>query len=164
MNGLEPQSRAAGISGALDAAEARCAAAGQRLTPTRRMVLEILLGERRAMGAYDILGRMVAGGRRFQPPVVYRALGFLVGQGLAHRIEWANAYVACACPDRAGAHRPAFLVCRVCRGVTECDALSAGLRLGPEPGAVGFAVERLVVEAEGLCAGCGSGGGRWAVS
>ena len=42
----------------MGAAEARCAAEKIRFTPVRRKVLEILLQEHRAMGAYDILDRL----------------------------------------------------------------------------------------------------------
>lgn len=129
------------VAGALAAAEG---AGG--LTPVRRRALEILLESHAAMGAYDVLARLAADGFGAQPPVAYRALGYLVERGLAHRIEGLSAYVACARPE--GPHVPAFLVCRGCRAVAECDA-PAGL-----PDAPGFAVERRVVEAEGLCPGC----------
>jgi Fur family zinc uptake transcriptional regulator len=131
---------------ALAAAEAACAERGERLTPVRRRTLEILLESHVALGAYDVLARLKAEGFGGQPPVAYRALSFLVEQGLAHRIEGLQAFVACARPG--GAHEPAFLVCRRCRRVAE-EAL-------PEtaPQAEGFAVERRVVEAQGLCPDC----------
>ena len=40
---------------ALSRAEALTLAAGARLTPVRKRVLEILLEEHRALGAYDVL-------------------------------------------------------------------------------------------------------------
>ena len=43
------------VSATIEAAETRCAADGLRLTPVRRKVLEILLKEHRALGAYAIL-------------------------------------------------------------------------------------------------------------
>jgi hypothetical protein len=62
-------------------------ARGVRLTPVRRRVLEILLEEHKAMGAYDVLTRLAAEGFGNQPPVAYRALEFLEDQGFAHRIR-----------------------------------------------------------------------------
>ena len=137
-------------SRALDAAEAACAEKGRKLTPVRRRVLEILLENHAAMGAYDVLARLDAEGLGSQPPVAYRALGFLVEEGFAHRIERLNAFVACAHPGAA--HDPAFLICRGCGGVAEAEAQGAGL--ARSAAASGFEVERTVIEAEGLCPGC----------
>ena len=81
----------------MTAAEALCAARKLQLTPVRKRVLEILLEAHEAMGAYDVLARLAAEGLGSKPPVAYRALGFWVEQGLVHRIEKLNAYVACAC-------------------------------------------------------------------
>lgn len=141
---------AACVRDALAAAEARCTARGAHLTPVRRRVLELLLESHRAMGAYDVLARLDAEGMGSQPPVAYRALGFLVEQGLAHRIERLNAFVACTHPGAA--HDPAFLICRACRKVAEAD--SPDPALAPEAEAAGFRIERTVVEAEGLCPAC----------
>ncbi|EYD77638.1 Zinc uptake regulation protein ZUR [Rubellimicrobium mesophilum DSM 19309] len=69
--------------------------------------------------------------------------------GFAHRIEGLSAYVACARPGAE--HAPSFLVCRCCRRVAE-EAIAAPL--GPEAEAEGFAIERTVVEAQGLCPAC----------
>ena len=133
----------------MDAAEALCSRAGARLTPVRRRALEILLEGHRPMGAYDVLARLDAEGYGSKPPVAYRALGFLVDHGLAHRIERLNAFIACPRPTRSG-HAPAFLICRACGMVAEVSAPLAGL---PE----GFRVERTTVEVEGLCAVCAEG-------
>ena len=111
------------IARAVDAVEAICAERGLRLTAPRRRVLEILLEEHRAIGAYDVLARIAAEGLGAHPPVAYRALDFLVEHGFAHRIEGMNAFVACPCPERR--HRPAFLICRGCRAVAEADAPEA---------------------------------------
>jgi len=98
------------VRDALASAEATCAARGAQLTPIRRRALEILLEGHAAMGAYDVLARLGAEGLGSQPPVAYRALNFLVEQGLAHRIEGLSAFVACARPGVP--HAPSFLVCR----------------------------------------------------
>ena len=46
------------MSDALAAADARCAQDGLRFTPVRRKVLEILLQDHRALGAYTILDKL----------------------------------------------------------------------------------------------------------
>ncbi|GGO29431.1 Fur family transcriptional regulator [Gemmobacter aquaticus] len=134
-------------------AEAITAANGARLTPVRRRVLEILLEAHRAMGAYDVLQRLAAEGFGNQPPVAYRALDFLVEQGLAHRIQRLNAFTACM---HAGeAHAPAFLICRVCDTVAEAPVTPIRAALDETAAALGFTVERASIEAIGLCPNCG---------
>jgi Fur family zinc uptake transcriptional regulator len=134
---------------ALSAAEATCDARGEKLTPLRRRTLEILLESHEALGAYEVLARLEAEGFGSKPPVAYRALGFLVQNGFAHRIEGLSAFVACARPGQA--HAPSFLVCRGCRRVAE-EAVAPPLAREAE--AEGFAIERTVVEAQGLCPAC----------
>ncbi|GAD54132.1 transcriptional repressor [Limimaricola cinnabarinus] len=140
---------AACIRSAITAAEAGCAASGARLTPLRRRVLEILLEGHAAMGAYDVLARLDAEGMGSKPPVAYRALGFLVDQGLVHRIERLSAYVACARPGMA--HAPGFLICRGCGAVAETQGAEGLSRPAAE---AGFVIEQTVIEAEGLCPAC----------
>src|SRR5438105_11892694 len=76
-------------------AEALCVARDQRLTATRRRVLEALTASHQPLGAYEIIDRLAASGPRPAPPTVYRALDFLVANGLVHRIESRNAFIAC---------------------------------------------------------------------
>jgi Fur family transcriptional regulator, zinc uptake regulator len=133
-------------------AEVLAQAAGARFTPVRRRVLEILLEEHRALGAYDVLQRLAADGFGNQPPVAYRALEFLVEQGLAHRLDRLNAFVACMHPGEA--HAPAFLICRNCKAVAEAPADPVRAALDAAAATVGFQVERASIEALGLCPQC----------
>ena len=140
------------VSTAMAQAEERCAEEGLRLTPARRRVLEILLEEHRALGAYDVLDRMRDEGLGAQPPAAYRALDFLVSHGFAHRIEGLNAFVACVHPGEA--HVPAFLHCRGCGAVAEASVPSQSGLLARAAKETGFAIESTVIEAKGLCAAC----------
>lgn len=140
------------VSDTLAAAEARCSAEGLRFTPVRRKVLEILLQEHRALGAYAILDKLREDGFGSQPPVAYRALDFLVANGLAHKIERLNAFIACVHPSHA--HTPAFMICRLCDAVAETQSSPARGALGDAARATGFRIERTVVEAEGVCPAC----------
>ncbi len=137
---------------ALARAEALTAATGARLTPVRRRALEILLEEHKALGAYDVLARLAQDGFGNQPPVAYRALEFLVDQGLAHRIQRLNAFTACVHPGED--HAPAFLICRSCHTVAEAEATRARQSLDAEAARSGFRVERSTIEALGLCPTC----------
>jgi Fur family zinc uptake transcriptional regulator len=137
---------------ALAAAEARCAEEGLRFTPVRRKVLELLLQQHRALGAYAILDMLRDAGFNSQPPVAYRALDFLTAHGFAHKIERLNAFVACAHPGKM--HAPAFMICRECDAVAEAETLLGQSGLGDAAKAAGFRIERSVVEAEGVCPSC----------
>lgn len=149
--GFEQHDHAACVGSGMKAAEDACAAQGLRLTKGRRRVLEILLQEHRALGAYDILGMLADEGFASQPPVVYRALDFLVANGFAHKIQKLNSYVACTNP--CANHTPVFLICSSCETVVEAAA-SLSATLGKVAEGVGFTIETTVVEAEGICPSC----------
>jgi Fur family zinc uptake transcriptional regulator len=127
-----------------------------RLTPVRRRTLEILLAGHRALGAYDVLQQLAADGFGNQPPVAYRALEFLVEQGLAHKVQRLNAFTACMHPGEA--HAPVFLICRGCNAVAETAAAPVRTALEASATAMGFTVERSSVEALGLCPNCAVAG------
>lgn len=136
------------LARAEDVAEQR----GVRLTPVRRRALEILLEAHRAMGAYEVLERLAADGFGHQPPVAYRALDFLVENGLVHRIRRLNAFAACMHPGVA--HAPVFLICRSCDAVAETGGDAVRAALEQVATAQGFVIERANVEALGLCPAC----------
>ena len=137
---------------AADAVEQACRARGLRLTEIRQQVLEILLEEHKALGAYDVLSRLAESGKPAHPPVAYRALDFLVKHGFAHKIQRLNAFVAC--PEPKDGHRPAFLICRDCRIVAEATVPPDDGALGAAARDLGFRIEAVSIEAEGLCPGC----------
>ncbi|SLN09745.1 Zinc uptake regulation protein [Roseivivax jejudonensis] len=134
------------------AVERACVARGLQLTQTRKRVLEILLSEHKAMGAYEILDVLRAEGLGSQPPVAYRALEFLTKHGFAHRIERLNAFIACS--HFGDAHAPVFLICRRCNSVAESRSDVAKSEIGRIAKGAGFVIERTVREAEGLCPKC----------
>jgi Fur family zinc uptake transcriptional regulator len=136
----------------LSRAQAMVQERGLRLTPVRQRTLEILLEAHRALGAYEVLNRLAAEGFGNQPPVAYRALEFLVDQGLAHRIRRLNAFAACMHPGQV--HAPAFLICRQCNAVAEAQATPVRAALDAAAAQLGFAIDRSNIEALGLCPAC----------
>ena len=86
------------VSKALRTADEVCAERGLRLTPTRKRVLELVWMRHAPIGAYDILSQLSKEGRQDAPPTVYRALSFLMGAGLIHRLDTLNAYLGCETP------------------------------------------------------------------
>lgn len=150
--GFEKHDHSACISDMIAVAEAYCTANKLQFTATRRRVLEFLLEDHRALGAYDVLERLVKEGHGSQPPVAYRALDFLVTQGFVHKIERLNAYIACAHPHDD--HSPAFMICRLCGSVAEVASAPVKQLLGQAAQDAGFRIERTLIEAEGLCPKC----------
>ncbi len=149
---FRPHDHARCVAGTLALARRVAAERGLRLTPVRHRVLEILLERHAAMGAYEVLERLAEEGFGHQPPVAYRALDFLVTNGLAHRIQRLNAFIACDHPGEA--HHAAFLVCSGCKTVAEIPADELRATLDSAAAATGFAIERASVEAVGLCPEC----------
>jgi Fur family zinc uptake transcriptional regulator len=150
--GFQKHDHASCIDDALACADNHCKQKGLQFTKTRRRVLEILLQEHKAIGAYDILSHLTHEGLGSQPPIVYRALEFLVTNGFVHKIEKLNAYAACAHPGEA--HSPVFMICRDCDCVVETQTEPLIDFLGTTAKTAGFHIERTVIEAEGLCPSC----------
>ncbi len=136
----------------LDRAETLCRGRGVRLTDQRRRVLEILCGAGRPIGAYEIMDAMREGTRAVAPPTVYRALDFLLEQGLIHKLESLHAFVGCDHPGQP--HCSQFLICAECGRVTELDDAGVALSLKSVVRESGFEPRRRVVELIGTCAGC----------
>ena len=127
-------------SAAIAHAEELCAARAQRLTPMRRHVLEALLASHKPLGAYEIIERLADPGRP-APITVYRALDFLRDNGLVHRIESRNAFVACV-HNHADNDLVVFFICERCGAVGEAPG---GARRGNPQGVVprgGFCAEK----------------------
>ncbi len=138
---------------ALRHAERVCARRAQKLTPIRRQVLESLLSSHRPLGAYDVIEELAKTKPRPAPITVYRALDFLIENGLVHRIESRNAFLACA-HDHDESATMAFLICERCGLVGEVPAASVAQRLDASARASGFAPKMSMVEVTGICAHC----------
>ena len=90
---------------------------GVRFTPLRRRVLELVWSSHKPVGAYALLDQLRNEDLGSAPPTVYRALDFLIENGLIHRIERMNAFVGCSHPGEA--HRGFFLICGDCGNAEE---------------------------------------------
>lgn len=139
-------------SAAIAHAEELCAARAQRLTPMRRQVLEALLASHRPLGAYEIMERLADTGRP-APITVYRALDFLRDNGLVHRIESRNAFVACG--HNHGDDLVVFLICERCGAVGEASGGAVAQALKASARAAGFSPKSPIIEIAGVCAHCG---------
>lgn len=137
----------------LSHAEAVCKERHERLTPMRRHVLAILADSHKPLGAYEILERAAPAGPRPAPITIYRALDFLIAQGLVHRIESRNAFLACSHRHATGA-LVAFLICERCGAVGEVPATSIAEAIAGAARRLGFTPKISVIEVTGVCAHC----------
>jgi Fur family zinc uptake transcriptional regulator len=138
---------------AMVVAEAVCAQRGQRLTPIRRKVLSALLGSHKPLGAYEIIDRLAPKGPRPAPITAYRALEFLRENGLVHRIESRNAFIACVHNHSVGA-LVVFLICEQCGAVGEASSAEVTATLTSAARAAGFTPKSPVIELTGICTHC----------
>jgi Fur family zinc uptake transcriptional regulator len=164
------------VKTALGTAARLCAERGARLTPLRRRVLELVWRSHAPVGAYDLLPRLSRArgtarggtarggtaekGAAAAPPTVYRALEFLLAQGLIHRIESLNAYVGCMNPEghpenaHGGADGGQFLICSDCGAAAEVHDPRIDRAVARRAEELGFAIRRKTIEVEGLCPPC----------
>ncbi len=141
------------IQDALEAARDLCLSRGVRLTDLRLQVLELIWQNHKPLGAYTLMEMLAkASTRRVAPPTVYRALDFLLEQGLIHRINVLNAFIGCPSPGTR--HQSYFLICRACNIAIELDEPTLGQQILAVAGEAGFRVETQALEVSGLCANC----------
>ena len=138
---------------ALAHAETLCAQRSQRLTPIRRRVLEVLLESHKPLGAYEIMARAALSGARPAPITIYRSLDFLRDNGLVHRIESRNAFVACVNNHTTG-DLVVFLICDHCGAVGEAASAGVTDQLKAAARSAGFTPKVPVIEIGGVCAYC----------
>jgi len=141
------------IEARLDAAAEVCAGNGAQLTELRRSVLDLILQADGALTAYRLLDRLQETRKGAVPPTIYRALDFLLKQGLIHRVERLNAFVPCS---DAGQHRHVaqFLICSACGTVAEIEDHAVAQALARAAARAGFHPGNAVVEIDGTCAAC----------
>jgi Fur family zinc uptake transcriptional regulator len=144
------------IARLLDHAATACTAQGGRLTDIRRAVLALVIQAGGPVGAYTLLDRLKTQRANAAPVTVYRALDFLLQNGLIHKIERLNAFVACT---EHGEHPPhahavQFLICRRCGTVAEMEDHGINAAISDAAQKTGFRPDHATVEVEGTCSFC----------
>ena len=156
------------VEAMLDHAAATCLRRGAQLTELRRQVLGLVLDADQPVGAYALLARLKTMRGGAAPPTVYRALDFLLEQGLIHKVERLNAYVGCVeasqHPEDCGCgaehdHPHQFLICRRCGMTEEISDPGVAAALAAAARRSGFTLGSVTVEAEGVCARCAATAG-----
>jgi Fur family zinc uptake transcriptional regulator len=127
--------------------------AADGLTPIRRAVLGVVKAARAPLGAYEVMTQLAGAlGRPVAPPTVYRSLDYLCRIGLVVRLESKNAFVARRNPQAPPAD--AYFICGQCGVAEEATNPSLGSVIDHSAVALGFRIERRVVEMAGTCARC----------
>ncbi|ALL69260.1 Zinc uptake regulation protein ZUR [Paraburkholderia caribensis MBA4] len=142
----------ASAEAALALAEEYCRERGEKLTPIRRKVLELLLTSGRATKAYSLLDDMRQIHPGSAPPTVYRALDFLLSAGLVHKIESINAFAVCH--DLTQCQHGILVVCQQCGNVTELHQPALREALVAQIENAGYRLAGDGIELKGLCSAC----------
>ncbi len=140
------------VQEAISRATALCAARKVRLTALRRQVLEILWQSHVPLSAYAILAQLGGEGRPAAPPTVYRALDFLLDQGLVHKVEHLNAYMGCPMPEHP--HLAAIFLCEACGCAAEIDRAALAAEIDAAAREQDFIIHHQTVEISGTCSRC----------
>jgi Fur family transcriptional regulator, zinc uptake regulator len=137
---------------AIRTAEQLCDKRGVRLTPMRRQVLELIWESHRAVKAYDLLDRIKPKTGTAKPATVYRALDFLMGQGLIHKVESLNAFIGCSYSEHP--HQQLLLTCSQCQEVEERPAEGVMDAIAKELERAAFIIHHKAIEIHGMCGRC----------
>lgn len=139
------------IEDALREAERICAEKKLNFTKQRKKVLELVWKNHKPAKAYDIL-KQIDEKDSLQPPIVYRALDFLLNNGMVHKINSLNAYVGCPHPLKHS--QCYFLICSKCEEVEESCDKSLTAEIAKSTKSRGFNSEKVAVEIVGICKKC----------
>ncbi len=146
------------ISSAMQTARQVCSRNGARMTSLRENVLRLIWQSHQPLGAYKLMDMLAAAStRRVAPPTVYRALDFLLEQGLIHRINSLNAFIGCTHPSTRHANN--FLICTSCGIAIEFAYQGLQTSIDQTAAELGFSVDAQCIELIGHCANCQATGG-----
>lgn len=141
------------IDAALTRAQQLCAAKQVKLTPLRMQVFQLIWQSHKPLGAYALMAQLEAvTGKRVAPPTVYRALEFLLEQGLIHRVHSLNAYMGCNQPGHQQAG--GLFICQSCGLAQELPAGSLAATLQQAATGQQFRLSHWVLEMVGQCQDC----------
>lgn len=142
-----------GRGGWLRRVEGLCVERGVQLTALRRQVLGLLADSAAPLTAYALIDELARlQGRQVAPPTVYRTLDFLVENGFVIKVESRNAFAVCDSPGHH--HHGILLICTRCGVTDEVDDHDVDATLSRRAAASGFAIDKQMVELEGICGRC----------
>lgn len=106
-----------------------CAEAVARLTPKRRLILEVLTSSSVPLSAYEIAQAYKQRGEGNIPPMsVYRILEFLEAEHFVHKLASVGKYIACSHQTPHSENSSVqFLLCAKCNSVKEIELPNSAL-------------------------------------
>lgn len=131
-----------------------CESRGKRLTQLRAQVLRLLLEHGQSLKAYELLVRMQATHPSAKPATVYRALDFLVEEGLIHRLDAINGWTACQHLLCEHDTHDFLVVCTRCGAVQELSAPTVRTQLQSLLTSIGYKADSPDVEIRACCPQC----------
>ena len=140
------------VEDALLKADLICKDKGVRFTEIRKTILEMIWESHKPVKAYDLLDKLQKTILSARATTVYRALDFLLENGLIHKLNSLNAYVGCTHPIK---HRDCyFLICSNCGDIEECcdDNLADTIKNTTDKNS--FKPRKTSLEIEGTCNNC----------
>lgn len=145
------------IDDALANAQQICQDNHVRLTAQREQVLRLIWQSHKPLGAYTLIEMLSEiTGKAVAPPTVYRALEFLLGLGLIHRINSLNAYLGCTDPSAHNKQHSVnyFLICERCHDTAEFIDTNIDQRVQEHAVDNGFIPQQQWLEVTGICQSC----------
>jgi Fur family zinc uptake transcriptional regulator len=123
-----------------------------RFTAIRQRVFLLMLDQKGAVSAYELLEKLKQYDSSAKPPTIYRALDFLLEHHFIHRIESLNAYLKC---EHFGCEHPMqLLICDKCKQVIELSDPVIDNAFSDQAQQTGFRITNKVLEAHGVCHKC----------
>jgi Fur family zinc uptake transcriptional regulator len=139
------------VEDAIKIAEEVCKKQKVKFTNQRKKVLELLWQNHKPVKAYDLL-KSLNKADSIQPPIVYRALDFLLENGLAHKINSLNSYIGCSHPLK---HKNCyFLICLECKEISECCDRELDHLIEKITDKNKFQLQKSILEISGICKNC----------
>ena len=136
---------------ALELAKEFCDSNNLRLTEIRQTVLGLVWKSHKPIKAYDIL-KDIKGVGSEKPPTVYRAINFLLENGLIHKINSQQSYIGCEHPNL---HKQCyFLSCNKCGETSECCSVEMDKMFKKALKKEKFNQSDIVCEISGVCSSC----------
>lgn len=116
------------------------------------MIAAALRDAGRPVSAYELIDQL-RGEAVLAPQTVYRALGRLIAEGQAHRLESLNAFVACRHMKHSD-ETAVFAICETCGEVREFEHAEAIASLHAWAEQADFRIRHMTLELRGLCSAC----------
>jgi Fur family zinc uptake transcriptional regulator len=138
-------------------AEQLCQQQGKRLTSKRKQILALLLTQKKALSAYELIALFNEQTQsEISPMTVYRILAFHESVHLAHKINITNKYIACSHIGCGHSHElPQFLICERCQRVDELDNVSTNLtEISQQAEQIGYQLSSPQIELSCICNAC----------